>query len=70
MSSPTCRSVNVMDIFNSARRRNRSHVYRHFTSPIFHDVSLNDPLLFIQKLLGMHHILSKPFSLPLSKLHA
>ena len=41
LSSPTCRSVNVMDIFNSTPRRKRSHGHRHYTSPIFHDVSLN-----------------------------
>jgi hypothetical protein len=64
------RSVNVMHIFNSAPRRNRSHDHRHYTSPIFHDVSLNDLLPFMQKPLGIHHIRSKLFSLPLSKLHA
>ena len=64
------RSVNVMHIFNSASRRNRSHYHRHYTSPIFHDVSLNDLLPFMQKPLGIHHIRSKLFSLPLSKLHA
>ena len=69
LSSPTCRSVNVMDIFNSAPRCKRSHGHRHYTSPIFHDVSLND-LPFMQKPLDMHHIRSKLFSLPLSKLHA
>jgi hypothetical protein len=68
--SPTCRSVNVMDIFNSAPRRKRSHGHRHYASPIFHDVSLNDLLPFMQKPLGIHHIRSKLFSLPLSKLHA
>jgi len=36
LSSPTCRSVNVMDIFNSTRKR--SHGHRHYTSPIFHDL--------------------------------
>ena len=70
LSSPTCRSVNVMDIFNSAPRRKRSHGHRHYTSPMFHDVSLNDLLPFMQKPLGIHHIRSKLFSLPLSKLHA
>ena len=70
LSSPTCRSVNVMDIFNFAPRRKRSHDHRHYTSPICHDVSLNDLLPFMQKLLGVHHIRSKLFSLPLSKLHA
>jgi len=59
-----------MDIFNSAPRRKRSHGHRHYTSPIFHDVSLNDLLPFRQKLLGIHHIRSKLCSLPLSKLHA
>ena len=38
--------------------------------PIFHDVSLNDLLQFIQKPLGMRHIHSKLFPLPLSKLHS
>ena len=72
LSSPTCRSVNVMDIFNSAPRRKRSHGHRHYTTPMFHDVSLNDILPFMQKPLGMHHdhIRSKLFLLPLSKLHA
>ena len=44
LSSPTCRSVNVMDIFNSAPRRKRSHGHRHYTCPMFHDVSLNELL--------------------------
>ena len=70
LSSPTSRSVNVMDIFNSAPRRKRSHGHRHYSSPMFHDVSLNDLLPFMQKPLGRHHIRSKLFSLPLSKLHA
>jgi hypothetical protein len=60
----------VMDIFNSAPRRKRRHGHRHYTSPMFHDVSLNDLLPFMQKPLGIHHIRSKLFSLPLSKLHA
>jgi hypothetical protein len=59
-----------MYIFNSAPRRKRSHGHRHYASPIFHDVSLNGLLPFMQKPLGMHHIRSKLFSLPLSKLHA
>ena len=70
LSSHTCRSVNVMDICNFASRCKRSHGYRHYASPIIHDVSLNDLLPFMQKPLGMHHISSKLFSLSLSKLHA
>jgi hypothetical protein len=70
LSSPTYRSVNVMDIFNSALRRKRSHGHHLYTSPIFHDVSLNERLPFMQKLLGMHHIHSKLLSLSLWYLQA
>jgi hypothetical protein len=49
ISNPTCRSVNVMDIFNSAPRRKRSHGPHHYTSPLFHGVSVNDLLPFMQK---------------------
>jgi hypothetical protein len=56
MSSATCISVNVMDIFNSTSRRRRSHGHRHYISPIFHDVSLNDPLPLMQKPLGIFTI--------------
>jgi hypothetical protein len=41
--------MNVMDIFNSARRRKEAIGHRHYTSPIFHDVSLNDLLPFMRK---------------------
>ena len=68
LSSPICRSVNVMDIFYSAPQCKRSYGHRHYTSPIFYDVSLIDFLPFMQKSLGMHHIRSKLFSLSLSKL--
>jgi len=56
MSSATCVSVNVMDIFNSTSRRRRSHGHRHCISPIFHDVSLNYPLQFMQQPLGIFTI--------------
>ena len=65
----TCISVNVMDIFNSTPRRKRNHGHRHSTSPILHDVSLSGCLPLMQKPLGVHHIRSKIYSLPLSKLH-
>jgi hypothetical protein len=48
----------------------RQFGHHHYTSPIFYNVSLNDLLPFVQKPLGIHHIRSKLFSLPLSKLHA
>jgi len=59
-----------MDIFNYDIWRKRTHDHRHYTSPIRHDVSLNDRLPFMQNPLGIHHIPSKLFSLPISKLHA
>jgi hypothetical protein len=59
-----------MDIFNTSPRRKRNHGHRQYTSPILHDVSLNSSLPFMQKPLGMLHIRSKLFSLPLLKLHA
>ena len=70
LSSPSCRSVNVMNIFNSTPRRRRSHGHRHYASPTLHDVSNNDLLPFIQKPLGIHHIRTTLYSLPLSKLHS
>jgi hypothetical protein len=42
LSSATCISVNVMDIFNFTSRRRRSHGHRHYISPIFHDVYIQD----------------------------
>ena len=38
LSSLICRSVNVMDVFNSADRRKRSHDHPRYTFPTFHDV--------------------------------
>ena len=70
LSSPSCNSVNVMNIFNSTPRRRRSHGHRHYTSTSLHDVSINDLLPCIQKPLGIHHIRTKLYSLPLSKLHS
>ena len=49
ISSPTCISVNVMDICNPASRCKRSRGHHLYTSPIFHDVSLNVLLPFMQK---------------------
>ena len=63
-------TLKVIDIFYSAPQRKRNHGHRHYTSPILHDVSLNYFLPFIQKPLGMHHIRSKLFSLPVLKPHA
>jgi hypothetical protein len=55
LSSATCRTVNVMDIFNSASRRRYGD--RLYTSPIIHDNFLQT----MQKPSGMHHIRTKLF---------
>ena len=55
LSSATCRTVNVMDIFNSAPRRRYGD--RLYTSPIIHDNFLQT----MQKPSGMHHIRTKLF---------
>jgi hypothetical protein len=70
LSSPQCSSVNVMNIFNSASRRRRSHGHRRHTPPAANDVSLIDLLPFVQKPLGMHHIRTELYALPFSKLHS
>ena len=56
LSSPGCSNVNVMNIFDNTPRRKRSHGHRQYTSPQLHDVSINDPLSYVQNPLGMPHI--------------
>jgi len=70
LSSPTCRSMNGVDIFNFAPRSKRNHDHCHDKSPILHDVLLNGLLPFIQKPLDRHHIRSKLLSLSHAKLHS
>ena len=38
LSSPSCSSVNVINIFNSTPQRKRSHGHRHYTSPTLYNV--------------------------------
>ena len=70
LSSPRCNDVNVMNLFDKTPRRKRSHGTRHRNPSTIHDVTINDLLPFVQKPLGIHHIRTKLFSLPLSKLHS
>ena len=63
LSIPIYSALNVIYIFNPAPGCKRNHGQRHFRSPILHDASMNNPLPFIQKPLGMHHIPTKLFSL-------
>ena len=68
LTSPGCRNVNVMSLFNSQVRRRRSHGHRHYNPPHIHNVSFDDLVGIISRPLGIHHIRSKLFSVPLSVL--
>ena len=69
LSSPKCSSTNVMQLFPTSQRRPRSHGHRHYTRPDLHNVTFDSLVSIIQKPLGIHHIRTKLYSLPLSKLH-
>jgi hypothetical protein len=69
--NPDNSSVYVMDIFISAPDIHEDMIdNRHYTSPILHDVSLNEILPFLHMLCGMHYIRFKLIAPPLSKLHS
>ena len=70
LSSPTCRSVNGVDIFNFTPRCKHNHDHCHYKSPILHEVLLNGLLPFMQKPLDRHHIRLKLCSLSHAKLHS
>ena len=70
LSSPNCSSLNVMNIFNKSSRQQRSHGHRHYTVPNLHDVSIDGLLSNMNKPLGIHHIRTKLYSLPHSRLHS
>jgi len=59
-----------MNIFDNTPRRKRSHGHHQDISPKLHDVSINGPLSYVQIPVGIHHILTELYSLPLSKLHS
>ena len=59
LSSATCRTVNVMDIFNSSPRCKRRYSDRLYTSPIIH-----------AEAVGYASHSHETISLPQSKLHS
>ena len=69
---PGCSNVNMMNIVDVDKtpRRKRNHGHRQYTSHKLHDVSINDLIPYSHKPLGMHHIRTKLYSLPLSQLHS
>ena len=58
-----------MNLFEKTERRKRSHGHRKYNAPKFCDVSISGLLPFVQKPLGIHHIRTKLYSIPLSKLN-
>ena len=69
LTSPGCRSVNVFNLFDRSSRRRRSHGSWKYNKPEIHNVSFDDLLPFVNRQLGLHHIRTKLYSLPLKKLH-
>ena len=69
LTSPLCSNVNVMNLFPSFTRKKRSHGTRHYTPPRNNQVLFTDLLDLVFKPLGIHHIRTKLFSLPLPSLN-
>jgi len=64
-SSPGSNSVNVMRLFPASSRRKRSHGHRHYSPPNLYNFSIDSLITLIEKLLAVHHIRAKLYSLPL-----
>ena len=76
LSSPGCSEINVMSLFNTIPRTKRSHGHKRIQHPnlkksskprTLHDTFI-DLLSNIQKPLGIHHIRTILFSLPVNYL--
>jgi hypothetical protein len=65
LTAPQTNNVNVMGLFPHRDRRNRSHGHRTYTRPTIHDVTLDSLLPYVIKKLGLHHIRTKLYSVPL-----
>ena len=69
LTSPRCSSINVIRLFGSSQRRKRSHGHRHYNRPNFRvDVAFDTLLPHVQQPLGLHHIRTKLYKLPVNKL--
>ena len=69
LTSPGCQSVNVLNIFYRTSRRHRSHDSRRYNKPEIHNASFDGLLPFVNLQLGLHHIRTRLYSLPLKTLH-
>ena len=69
LSSPGCSSVNVIGLFNLLPHTKKSHCHRKYNPfRIYDDVTIDNLLPHMQKPLGLHHIRTKLYSVPLSRL--
>ena len=76
MSSPGCSEINVMSLFNTIPRTQRKHGHKRIHHPNIKKAykprtlqdTFNDLLSNIQKPLGIHHIRTILFSLPVNYL--
>ena len=76
LSSPGCSEINVMSLFNTIPRTKRSHGHKRIQHPNVKksskprtlQVTFNHLLSNIQKPLGIHHIRTILFSIPVSYL--
>ena len=58
-------------LFGRSQRRKRSHGHRYYNRPNFHaDVAFYTLLPYIQQPLGLHHIRTKLYQLPVTKLRS
>ena len=69
LTSPGCQSVNVLNLFGRTSRRRRSHGSRRYNKPEIHNISFDGLLPFVNLQLGLHHIRTRLYSLPLKTLH-
>ena len=69
LTIPGCQSVNVLNLFGRTSRRHRSHGSRRYNKPEIHNVSFDGLLPFVNLQLGLHHIRTRLYSLPLKTLH-
>ena len=69
LTSPLCINTYVMTLFPSLSRRTRSHGHRLHTPAGLNEVSFDELLPLNNEPLGLHHIRTKLYSIPLVSIH-
>ena len=69
VSKSVCQSVNVLNLFDRTSRKHRSHGTRKYNKPEIHNFSFDGLLPFVNLQLGLHHIRTRLYSLPLNMPH-